>query len=338
MTPIHTLAAFLLLGDAAPSVATADCPLDDNGCKARRSELRAASAQTPDQRATYLRSAHRSYLFLFDKTGDVLDLCSARRSFDASMAVKDQSADERARTRVLRDDLVARERKAGASCKGATKPRRASRSEAPPVVASVAESKAPPVDPPVHAADLTSEPPPPLLTSTTTPEPAPKLAPIPIQRVPSRPNTDVPRPGRGLVTGDVTPSPAVEGPASAPPIRPARQLSRTRVGVGVGLVTVGTGLLVGMTAVLVGRHGYDEKIATLHALGEQENRDLTTQEMADISSWDARYVQLERTGAVLGGLAAVSVVTAIVVFVMPEKRAASQARVRPVGAGVHINF
>lgn len=134
------------------------------------------------------------------------------------------------------------------------------------------------------------------------------------------------------------PGPALEGPASAPPIRPARQLSRARVGVGVGLVTVGTGLLVGMTAAFVGRHGYNEKIVALRALGEQENRDLTTEEMADISSWDARYVQLERTGAVLGGLTAVSVITAIVVFVMPKQRAAPQARVRPVGAGVHIDF
>ena len=225
MTPVHTLAAFLVLGGATPSVPTADCPIEDNGCKAKRSELRAASAQTPDQQATYLRSAHRSYLFLFDKTGAVLDLCSARRTFDASMAVKDQSADERARTRVLRDDLVARERKAGASCKGVVKPRHASRSDAPPVVASVLESNAPPVDSPGHAAELTSDPPPPLMTSTATREPLPAsapsassppapsqirrldatLMPIPTRRVPPRPSTDGPRRGRGLViAGGVT--------------------------------------------------------------------------------------------------------------------------------------
>ena len=224
MTAVHTLAAFLVL-NAAPPAATADCPLDDNGCKARRSELRAASAQTPDQRATYLRSAHRSYLFLFDKTGAMLDLCSARRTFDASMAVKDQSADERARTQVLRDDLVARERKTGASCKGMAKPRRASRSDAPPVVASVPESNASPVDSPVHAAEPSNDPPPPLMTSTATREPLPAsapsassppapsqiprpdatLMPIPTRRVPPRPGADGPRPGRGLViAGGVT--------------------------------------------------------------------------------------------------------------------------------------
>lgn len=224
MTVLHTLAAFLVLNGVEPTAATADCSPDDNGCKAKRSELRAAAAQTPDQRATYLRSAHRSYLFLFDKTGDVRDLCSARRAFDASMAVKDQSGDERARTQVLRDDLVARERNTGASCKGVVKPRRASRSDAPPAVASVPASKAAPVDAPVYPAEQTSDPPP-LMTSTATPGPLPTsapsaggppapsqiprpeatLMPIPTRRVPSTRSADRPRSGRGLViAGGVT--------------------------------------------------------------------------------------------------------------------------------------
>lgn len=220
MTAVLTIAAFLVLNGSAPAVATADCQPDDNGCKAKRSELRAASAQTPDQRATYLRSAHRSYLFLFDKTGDVLDLCSARRTFDASMAVKDQSAGEHARTQALHDDLVARERKTGAACKGVAKQRRASKSEAPPVVASVPNHpKAPPDD---AAADAGVGDPPPLLTSSTTPTPLPTpehspapspspqrldvtLLPIPTRRAPPRPDSGAAHPGRGLViAGGVT--------------------------------------------------------------------------------------------------------------------------------------
>ena len=143
MTALHTLAAFLVLGDAAPPRATLDCDPTDHGCKARRSEQRAASAIQPDDQATYLRSAHLSYISLFDKTGDERDLCSARRVFDASLAVKGQSADERARTRKLHDDLVARQQKASAPCKGVAKQRRASRSDAPPVVASATSPKAP---------------------------------------------------------------------------------------------------------------------------------------------------------------------------------------------------
>lgn len=219
MTALHMLAAFLVLGDAAPPQATADCDPTDHGCKARRSEQRARSATIPDEKATYLRSAHLSYISLFDKTGDVHDLCSARRAFDASLAVKGQTADERARTRKLRDDLVARQQKAATPCKG-SKQQRVSRPEAPPVVASATSPKPPPIVSPPEPAEPTSEPPP-LLTSTTTPErpPAPEpsapvvhplppatgptsdetLMPIPNRRTPTRPQTDVPRPGRGLV-------------------------------------------------------------------------------------------------------------------------------------------
>ena len=90
-----TLAAVLVLETTAPATSS-DCLTADNLCKARRSERRAATAPTPDQRAQYLHSAHRSYLFLFDQTGDMRDLCSARRTFDASVAVKGQSAAQRA--------------------------------------------------------------------------------------------------------------------------------------------------------------------------------------------------------------------------------------------------
>ena len=131
---------------------------------------------------------------------------------------------------------------------------------------------------------------------------------------------------------------AAEGPARSPRDRQTSQRSRTLVGVGVGLVTVGVGLLGGMTAAVVGGQGYDDKIANLRALGRQEHRDLTKPEMANITSWDARYVRLERTAGVLGGVAALSVAAAIVMFVVSKQRPAPQARVRPMGVGVHINF
>lgn len=220
MTALHTLAACLVFGDAAPPQATPACDPIDHGCKARRSEQRAASATQPDEKATYLRSAHLSYLSLFDKTGDAHDLCSARKAYDASLAVKDQTPDERARTRKLRGDLVSREKKAAAPCKGVAKQQRVSRPEAPPVAAS-ATSQPPPVVSPPDAAGPSSEPPP-LLTSTATPEPPPalELSPsavhppppsatgprpdetlmrIPNRRTPTRPQTDGPLPGRGLV-------------------------------------------------------------------------------------------------------------------------------------------
>ncbi len=131
------------------------------------------------------------------------------------------------------------------------------------------------------------------------------------------------------------PSPTLVGPVSPPPLRLGSRRSRVRLGVSLG--TVGAGFLVGTAAVLVGRHGYDERIAAVHAQGTLENRDLTMEELADISSWDSRYVRLEKTGAALGGLAVLSVVAAIVLLV-PKRRPVKHARVRPVGAGVLIRF
>jgi hypothetical protein len=215
MTVLHTLAALVMLGSAAPSQATADCDPTDHGCKARRSELRAASAIEPDHRATYLRSAHLSYLSLFEKTGDVRDLCSARRAFDASLAIKGQSADERARTRRLRGELVSHEKKSTTPCEGVTKRQRVSRPDAPLVAASRAGPTLPLLVSPAHVADSTSEPPP-LLTSSASPEPSPPvvhpsppsatgprpeewLMQIPDRRTSAKPEPDGPRPGRGLV-------------------------------------------------------------------------------------------------------------------------------------------
>jgi len=225
MTALALFAVVLVLNGAASPATTTDCTPTDHGCKAKRSEQRAASATRPDEQATYLRSAHLSYLSLFDESGDVLDLCSARRAFDESLAVKEQSADERARTKRLRGDLVAREREAKTSCKGAVKQRRVSRSDTSPVVASATSPKAPRVDLLAHVAELTIEPSP-LLTSAARPEtpPAPPsaahrpqppsandprpdepLMQIPARRAPPKPDTDGLSPGRGLViAGSIT--------------------------------------------------------------------------------------------------------------------------------------
>ena len=219
MTALLTLAALFMLGGATPPQTTTDCDPTDHGCKARRSEQKAASASNPDDQATYLRSAHLSYISLFDRTGDVRDLCTARRVFEASLAVKGQSGDERARTRKLRGELVAREQKSATPCK-VPKHQRASRPDVPPVAASGTSPKAPVTSSPLDA-EPTSDPPT-LLTSTSTPEPPPvpassptavrpsppsatvpppdeALMPIPNRRTPTGPQPDRPRPGRGLV-------------------------------------------------------------------------------------------------------------------------------------------
>ncbi|MBL9100880.1 MAG: hypothetical protein JNL82_07975 [Myxococcales bacterium] len=144
------------------------------------------------------------------------DLCTARRVFDASLAVKGQSADERARTRKLRGELVSREQKSATPCKVSKHPR-----VSPPDVPPSSTSATSPVASMPPDVEPTSEPPP-LLTSTSTPElpPTPAsppaavrpslpsasvtrpdelLMPIPNRRTSTRRGPDGPRPGRGLV-------------------------------------------------------------------------------------------------------------------------------------------
>lgn len=131
-----------------------------------------------------------------------------------------------------------------------------------------------------------------------------------------------------------------EGPA-APVERPAPpRRSRTRVGVGVGLLSVGAGLLGGMTAVLVARRGDEDRLAALaDAQAMRPDHALTERERADARAWDARYVRLENTGKVLGTLAGLSLVAGAVVLALPPRhRQAVRARLRPSGAGVHISF
>lgn len=215
MTPTACALAALLVFDAAAAPGAAEeCPLTDNGCKARLYERKAARAATPAERALYLHSAHRSYLFLFEKTGDVRDLCAARRTFDASLAVEGQPDAQREQFRAKRDDLVAREREHHARCRStATRrarppsPSPATRPPAPdpgePTDAKVATSSTPPSSPRTGGLRLLDDPPPP---PATTPAPSDALMPVKAGRVqrgrardPSRARDSDARPGRALV-------------------------------------------------------------------------------------------------------------------------------------------
>lgn len=183
-------AIYLVVATPTP----ADCALEDYRCKAERSERRAASPTlTPDQRASFLHSAHRSYLFLFDRTGQARDLCAARRTLDASLAVEGQSAEQRQRHEAGHTALASLEHTHAARCARAAKPR--SRKGANPVV--VASRTAPP------STEAVTDPPPPFLASTIPPSSDEKLR-------PSTPATDTPTPPT-----TTSPSTAPSGPVDA---------------------------------------------------------------------------------------------------------------------------
>ncbi len=321
--------AALVAFEAAASTAK-ECTLTDNRCKAKQYEHRAAAATMPGPRALYLYNAHRSYAILFEEAGQVSDLCDARRTLDASLAVEGQPKDQRLISQRKQEDLTSLARQHGARCKQS---RGKSPHPSPPRSAVAELLKAPATTPPatlakqaVPAPVAPSETPPTTLATQSTPTPRPTTP---------APATPDPQPQRVAETTDPS---AVEGPVSSPPMRLARPRSRLRVGVGASLVVVGAGLLVGVPVAIVGRNRYNEQIDALNVLGARERRPLTEAEMAESVAWNARFVRLEKTAAVLAGLAAVSVLAGVLVLVLPRRSQKTLARVSPLGAGVHIRF
>jgi len=128
-----SLAALLALQEASPpATSLGKCDLLDNRCKAKLYEKKAAIAGTPKLRGVYLFVAHRSYLALYERAGDTRDLCEARRLFDASLAVKDQSAGQLASFEALREELESHEREARVRC---VSPGKRPQKKEPPIVA-----------------------------------------------------------------------------------------------------------------------------------------------------------------------------------------------------------
>ncbi len=226
MTATACVLAAVLIIEAAAAPATEECPVADNRCQAKLYERRAGTAANPHHRALYLFNASKSYLFLFDKTGDARDLCAARRGVDASLRVRGQPPALRAQSETLRDTLAARVQQAHAQCGGETRPRD-KRADAPLVARRPAAASEPPADlmpeatpeptpeagsnaattpattatPPIELwlADADSPSP-----ATTRPQDA-TLMPVPSGRMPSERPANAPRPGRGLVlAGGVT--------------------------------------------------------------------------------------------------------------------------------------
>lgn len=229
MTVITSVLAIMLVRQDATPPGPAKCPPTDNRCKAEQFVQRAAAAGSARHRALHLHAAHRSYLALFDQTGEVRDLCAARRTFDQSLAIQDQPDSQRASFEALRNDLTSREHTHGVRC-GSSAKRPKARSSVMQAPRSsdpgTFQTTATPGSSPVGGA---SEPPgdPPLIESTTRPiEPTQDIALLPV----------TPRP-----RAEPLPPPAAPTAIDAHPGRPL---------VIAGSVTLGAGL------VLTGLAGY----------------------------------------------------------------------------------
>lgn len=229
-------AVLLSIQAATPAVhAPRKCEPADNRCKAELFMQRATTAASPKDRALHLHAAHRSYLALFDQTGDTRHLCAARRTFEQSVAVEGQPEKQRASFTALLGDLTSREQKKHVRCEGATK--RPTRREAP----RVAEA-APPSKPPV----VTSIPPSPKAAMPDAP------AGVDLLLEPSESTRESPTSALLPVRAKPTPLHASPGPqpmrspriVDAPPGRPLLLAGGVTLGVGLGL-TAAAGFLGG---------------------------------------------------------------------------------------------
>jgi hypothetical protein len=166
-------------------------------------------------------------MLLFDNTADRADLCAARRTLDASLAVAGQPPGQRATSRTKRAEMAARERQEGADCKSVARRPRVKKTEAPLVARRPAPERPAVAEPPAdleppettaHLAHANSEP------SATTrpartayladldggqttvhPEPSADLMPVSARHVNTERPASAPRPGRGLlIAGGVT--------------------------------------------------------------------------------------------------------------------------------------
>lgn len=143
------LAVLLAFQGATPSATrTRECEPTDNRCKAALFVRRAAAAVLPKERGLYLHAAHRSYLALFDQTGEEQHLCAARKTYEQSLAVEGQPDKQRESFVALLGDLTTREAKQRVRCtRGAKGAAKASpliaAAGGPSKVAPVAEGPAP---------------------------------------------------------------------------------------------------------------------------------------------------------------------------------------------------
>jgi len=309
-----TLTLLWALQSPAPvTTSRTSCERTDNACKAKMFVKKAATAE-PAKRALYLFTASRSYLALFAQTGDVQDLCAARRNFEQSLAEPEQTASQRASFEESRAEPEALEKKHSARCKPSNRRKKAE----PIAVARITPAATPPV-----AAES---------DSSTQVSPAP--VPLELLVASSTPHEPVAA-DEGLLPVPTTAT--AEGPAPAPVMALPRRRPTARVALGASLLVTGVGLAGGLAVSLVARDRMNGVIASLDATATAQGRELTPNETAAANSADARFVRLGHAGAAFGTFAGLSVLTAVVLLALPPK-ARVTSRVRPAGAGLHLTF
>lgn len=248
-----TLMLVWALQEPSPVSTGPACARMDNGCKARMYVKKAAAAE-PARRAIYLFTASRSYLALFAQTGDVQDLCAARKNFEQSLSVREQTASQRASFEESRAELEALEKQHGARCKSSSRRQKST---------SIAVARSTPAAP--------AEPAP------STPVPVDSSAPMPLEMLvaPSVPGEQVAAEEELLAV----PLPRSAGPriprAAAPadhPPAPSRARAPGRPLVIGGGATLGVGVVLASVAGYASAQVADASRASYHLYDQTQGR------------------------------------------------------------------
>ncbi len=303
MSPIVCSLAALLVLEAAPA-GPPECPLTDNRCKAERFVQRAATATSSAVRAKYLEAAHGSFLASYDTSGDVRDLCAARRTFDQTLG---ELGAETATKRLapLQQELEKREQARRPRC--APSPRKTSTA---PVVARVRPpAEASPGSPTGGLTPTT--PSNPEVPSTTPPSPERELMPVSTTSKTLAAAATSPEPQAPRVA---SPPPAVrDAPGPIDPMRsnPGRADRRLVI---AGSLTLALGLSLVGVAGYAGSQRIEARRASLELLADAQGQATAEQTAQDIALRD-RYQTMGHLalGTSLAGGAAVLVGTTLAV-------------------------
>lgn len=297
-----TLALSLLLFAAPP----ADCAVDDHACKAERFAVLAAQTTDPILRAQRLYAAHRSFLFLHQKTGSPAALCQARTLLEQVLAIQPRPEALTAPLRKAEDDLREREATTQIDCTPISRP--APRKKPSPRVPSTPAPTfaQPPSEP------LLLDPPPAVIEGDLLPVNAPPP----------------------------TPSAARPAPPSLPAARPP--VSRARLGSGLGLLLASAALAAGMGVSLDQRAAVLANFRALEARIDTAGRDATPDEYALADAANQRYGRLTLLAGITGAAATTSLLTGIILLATPPRRARLLAfpwsTPRAAGLSLHARF
>ncbi len=312
---MSAIAWVLVFTTTLEAAGPADCPLTDNRCKAELFVRRATAAASSAVRAKYLEAAHGSFLASYDASGEVRDLCAARKTFEQTLAAIGQ--DEVPRRLVpLREALEKREQVRRPRC--GSNGRKSSRASAVVRPAPVDVAPARTDSPPPRAAEHTDE-----------------LLPVPAATAVLRREPTVLAATETRPVGP--PAATVVVPRASDSMRDASVRGDRRLVI-AGSVTVGLGLsLIGVAGYAIGER-IETKRASLELLAEAQGHANEEQIARSVDLRD-RYQTMGHLalGTSLAGGAAVIVGTTLAI--VGGRRLARLARrvsLMPAPGGIAI--